>query len=420
MAIGTTLKISFDAKSVQRGLAGLKSGLSSIAGIGLSAFKGIAVGATAAAVGITALAVKLNGIGESAISSENRVKNIVKQMGLFGTEADNVSKRLLDFADVSARQLGIDDGIIAMTQAKLSTFKDLAASADVAGGAFDRATMAAIDMAAAGFGTAETNAVQLGKALNDPIKGINSLTRSGITFTTEEKKMIAGMVEMGKAAQAQNIILKAVETQIGGTAAATATASQKINVSLGQLVEAFAKPFSQGFSTLPGQVEGVFSGLVAMAEKFGGMFGNAIADSISGNYDKFITAGKLIGDILSAATEASYQAGIMNLHKGIMKTLEDINPIRRMSEAVGYEGARGSQWETPSFGELLEAHMINRGIKQQAQNVSQGTQGFVPGTNNRFQFAPPGSDSPLTDGNGNRVIEVLSNIEKNTASGAKM
>jgi hypothetical protein len=49
-------------------------------------------------------------------------------------------------------------------------------------------------LAAAGFGTAEGNAIQLGKALNDPIQGLSSLTESGVTFTAQEKKKIAEYV----------------------------------------------------------------------------------------------------------------------------------------------------------------------------------------------------------------------------------
>ena len=420
MAIGTELRISFNGAAVQRGLAGLKAGFTNIAKIGVSAFKAIGVGAIAGVAGIAALAIKLNSIGEAGISGDRALQNVAKQMGIFGDETDKVTKRLIDYADVTARQAGLDGAALGATQTKLLTFKELAKSADIAGGAFDRATMAAFDMASAGFGTAETNAVQLGKALNDPIKGINSLTRSGITFTAEEKKMIAAMVESGNIMKAQGVILKAIETQVGGTAMATADASKQIKASFEQIVDAFAEPFSTGFSSLPGQLESVFSTIVAQAERFGNLFANAISDSIGGNHDKFIAAGKLIGDTMAAATEAAYQSGIMNIHKGIMKFLEDINPIRRMSEAVGYEGERGSQWQTPGFDELLEAHMINRGIKQQAQSVMQGNQGMVPGSGGRFQFAPPGSNSPLSDINGNKVVEVLSKIENNTAQGAKM
>jgi hypothetical protein len=87
-------------------------------------------------------------------------------------------------------QTGMDNLSIKATEAKLLTFKNLAMTADEVGGAFDRAMLAAIDLAAAGFGTAESNAVQLGKALEDPIKGIAALSKSGVTFTEVEKEKI--------------------------------------------------------------------------------------------------------------------------------------------------------------------------------------------------------------------------------------
>lgn len=167
--------------------------------------------------------------GEAEQVSNNRLTAIAKSMGIFGTETDTVVQRLQNYSSVQQLALGIDDDIIKSTQAKLLTFKDLASSADDAGGAFDRATMAAMDMAAAGFGDASSNAVQLGKALQDPIKGITALARSGVTFTAQEKEKIATLVESGNMLEAQNLVLSAIEMQVGGTAAATATASAKMD-----------------------------------------------------------------------------------------------------------------------------------------------------------------------------------------------
>jgi phage-related minor tail protein len=80
--------------------------------------------------------------------------------------------------------------------------------------------------------------MQLGKALQDPTKGLSALGRAGVTFTDEQKKMIAGMQESGDLLGAQKVVLKAVETQVGGTAAATATGADKMNVAFGQTQEA--------------------------------------------------------------------------------------------------------------------------------------------------------------------------------------
>jgi hypothetical protein len=104
-------------------------------------------------------------------------------------------------------------------------------------GAFDRATTAAIDLASAGFGDAESNAVQLGKALQDPIKGIAALAKSGVSFTEQEKEKIKTLVETNRTLEAQDLILKAIETQVGGTALATANDTDKLKVAFSQVSE---------------------------------------------------------------------------------------------------------------------------------------------------------------------------------------
>ena len=175
--------------------------------------------------------------GEAEVSSNRKLENITKSMGLFGSHAGEVSKRLEDLSSVQQLQLGIDDDTIKSTQMKLLTFANLAKTAGTAGGMFDRASLAAQDLAAAGFGSAETNAVQLGKALQDPVKGITALARSGVTFTEQEKVKIATLVESGKMLDAQNMVLGAIETQVGGTAAAGVSASDKMKQGFNQIKE---------------------------------------------------------------------------------------------------------------------------------------------------------------------------------------
>ena len=41
----------------------------------------------------------------------------------------------------------------------------------------------------------EQTTMRLGKALNDPIKGISALTRVGVTFTDAQKEQIKTLVE---------------------------------------------------------------------------------------------------------------------------------------------------------------------------------------------------------------------------------
>jgi hypothetical protein len=224
-------------RAAQRDLGKLQGSTKRVgAAIGKS-FKVAAIGLAAVGGAAAVAGAALVGAGERASTSNARIRQIADSMGLFGDQAGAVTDRLTKLAEATALQTGVDQNAIKATQAKLLTFASLAESADEIGGSFDRATQAAIDLAAAGFGSAEGNAAQLGKALNDPVKGLAALTKSGVTFTAAEKDMIEAMVEAGDMAGAQATVLAAIETQVGGTAAATANASDRMKVAFSQLSE---------------------------------------------------------------------------------------------------------------------------------------------------------------------------------------
>jgi hypothetical protein len=252
------------AKSATGGLRNSMVGMSSSASKGFSSIgstmksvaKGTAVvaaGVAAASAAIGALTYKLILSGEAANSADARVRNIAKSMGLFGDQSDAVAERLNNIADKIELQTGMDGNAIQMTQAKLLTFKELANTADELGGNFDRATMAAVDMAAAGFGAAEQNAVQLGKALNDPINGLAALRRSGITFTEDEKAKIKTLAESNRMHEAQALVLAAIEKQVGGTGAATVNASAQIKAALSQGFDEVGQPLAEALASLTPQ-----------------------------------------------------------------------------------------------------------------------------------------------------------------------
>jgi hypothetical protein len=184
------------------------------------------------------LAVGAVRAAEEAQVANNRLDSVAQSMGLFGTNTKVVTDRLKDFADETMKKIAVDDELVKSTQAQLLTFKDLAVTAGTAGGAFDRATIAAFDMAAVFGGTGEDNAVRLGKALQDPIAGVSSLRKVGVQLSDQQEAMIKTFVDAGDAASAQNIILNELETQVGGAAEATATDSAKMSLAFGEMAEA--------------------------------------------------------------------------------------------------------------------------------------------------------------------------------------
>lgn len=93
---------------------------------------------------------------------------------------------------------------------------------------FDRTVRAMTDMSRAMDKTGgvvldtRTQALQLGKALNDPVKGITALQRVGVSFTEGQKKQIKALVDSGKTMKAQKLILRELEKEFGGSGEAFA------------------------------------------------------------------------------------------------------------------------------------------------------------------------------------------------------
>lgn len=211
-------------------------------------------GVTAAFLGIAGAIVlflpNFIKMGEEARKSELKLANIATQMGLFGTNTQTVTKRLSKFADELSYSTGVQDDVIRSAESILLTFKEVAKSADKVGGEFDRATLAAVDLAAAGFGDVENNAKQLGRALQDPKRGLVALTRAGVTFTAKERDKITSLAESGKLLEAQQIILGAIEQQVGGTAEATASSTDKMSARFENLVETMSTALLPTVDTL--------------------------------------------------------------------------------------------------------------------------------------------------------------------------
>lgn len=125
-----------------------------------------------------------------------------------GHAAGLSAEQIQNHASALQSTLGISDEVIASGQNMLLTYTNI--GRDV----FPKATETLLDMATAMNGGAipsseqlKGSAIQLGKALNDPIAGISALSRVGVTFTEEQKKTIETMVALGDTAGAQQLIL---------------------------------------------------------------------------------------------------------------------------------------------------------------------------------------------------------------------
>lgn len=133
------------------------------------------------------------------------------------------SKEVNDLATKYQGLTTIGDDAIRSGQNILLTFTGIKKDA------FEPATAALLDMATAMNGGAtpsaeqlKAQATQLGKALNDPTKGMAALARNGVVFTDQQAAMITKLQASGDLLGAQKIILAELATEYGGSAAAQA------------------------------------------------------------------------------------------------------------------------------------------------------------------------------------------------------
>src|SRR6266540_487480 len=174
-----------------------------------------------------------------------------------GGAAHVSSKQVTGLADSISKVAGIDDEAVRSGENMLLTFKNIRNETGTGNDIFTQSTKALIDMATALGRDIPTTAIQMGKALNDPIKGMLALRRVGVTFTDQQTAQVKAMVKSGNLLGAQKLILRELTSEFGGSAAAQATASGKMKAALNDLSESIG-------GVLAPAINGVLGPITAM------------------------------------------------------------------------------------------------------------------------------------------------------------
>lgn len=154
-----------------------------------------------------------------------------------GDTTGKMAKKAQEFSSSLMMEIGIDDEQIMAVEGKLATFEKVIKNSKGSAEIFERSTRAAFDMEAAGFGDAMSNATQLGKALGDPLKGMQALKRSGTLMQEDIDRIGKEYKRTGNILKAQRQIMEAVEKQVQGKAAANAKATDKLKIAFGEIAE---------------------------------------------------------------------------------------------------------------------------------------------------------------------------------------
>ncbi|MDP3909948.1 MAG: hypothetical protein Q8Q14_06125, partial [Gemmatimonadales bacterium] len=134
--------------------------------------------------------------------------------GISGVTAAHVGELSNRFSELAA----VDDEVVQGGANILLTFTNIRNSGVDA--VFDRALEATLNLSRALHKDLQSSAIMVGKALNDPIRGVTALRKAGVQLTIQQEIAIEKFIKVGDVASAQEVILKELETQVGGSAAA--------------------------------------------------------------------------------------------------------------------------------------------------------------------------------------------------------
>lgn len=218
----------------------------------------------------------------AAAESEKLVAQTSAVIRSTGGAAHVTARNVDELANAISRYSGVDDEAIKNGENLLLTFTHVRNEAGKGNDIFNRATKIMVDMSKALGTDASGSAIQLGKALNDPIKGITALTRVGVTFSDEQKKQIKNFMAHNDIMGAQKVILGELTREFGGSAQAYGdssagmmdkmrTAVGNAQEALGSLILILVGQVAPAITTVAQAVQDWFEGNAKVVGKIGEM-----------------------------------------------------------------------------------------------------------------------------------------------------
>lgn len=295
-------------------------------------------GALSASVTGISVAVVFRKFIDEASAAEQSLVRFNRVFTAFGAQAGQARTEMERFASSTQEATRFSDDAVRNMQTQLLRFTS------IAGDNFKKARTAILDLSEAMGTDLETTAFTLGRALEDPLRGMNSLRRAGVILSAQQQDLIKKLVETGQIARAQGIILDQVAKIYGGSATDAA---------------------------------GTFSGaLDQLNNKFGDLFENQeLIDSLRATIQKLIKA--LDSDLVKGSINLIAKAfegwgliiGEVTEKFDKLLTLLRIKPVSEISKLFD-EQAEAVKRYTKTLEELERVKKFKNGSETTARNVA--------------------------------------------------
>jgi hypothetical protein len=279
-------KVLAAQRSIDAGHSTLDSSTKKTGGVFSSTFGSI-MPLAAAAAGAAVLKFGVDSINafkesEAAMAQTNAV--LKSTGGAANVTADDVLKLASKLRDMS----GADDEAIQASENLLLTFTKVRNETGRGNDVFNQATGAILDMATSmnngAIPTMEdlnSKTILVGKALNDPIKGLTALTRVGVNFKDGQREQIAAMVEAGDTMGAQKLILAELTKEFGGSAKAAGDTFAGAQAKAAQSIEDVQEKLGAVLLPVLTEVNKAFADLLTAVEPLIVALGQVLAGAVA-------------------------------------------------------------------------------------------------------------------------------------------
>jgi hypothetical protein len=214
MAINIRIGTAFDGKGLgiaQRELGNLKSSVGALR----SNFLLLGAALTGAAAIITTNVQSLARIETINAQTAQTITSMGNAANVSAAEVEALSGRLETLTATEAESIQEGANL-------LLTFGNISNQMGEGNDIFNRTTEIMVDMARVLKTGPTSEAIRLGKALNDPTVGMTALTKAGVSFTEQQKEQVRALQASGDMLGAQKLILDELQRQFGGSGAAYA------------------------------------------------------------------------------------------------------------------------------------------------------------------------------------------------------
>lgn len=348
-AIGSAVvRLVLDSSQYSGGLAKAKGETASATNVMGASFSKFKLAASAA-LGIAGFAA-IKFVKDSVAAFEEsqavlaQTEAVIKSTGhAAGLTADQIHELAVGFQQTTT----YSDEAVQGAENLLLTFTK------ISGDTLPAATQAVLDTSTALGKDLTGTAIQVGKALQNPTIGLTALRRSGVTFTLEQVEVIKALDATGHSAEAQALIIKELNREFGGSAAAATKTfagqmaqlgndfndvQEKIGGLIAQLLEALLPAIKAGVAGFGKLVE-VIVPLVPLLVKLGTGF-VAFKAAVLGT--QLVTAALEFG--LLGLADALYGAAV-SLQVFLNGAGAMLGPIYALAKGIQVAGQEIDAWK---------------------------------------------------------------------------